>query len=173
MESNGLLPAGISVLTAESIAASPSAKQSMIVDIIDQLGSSSAEAQGIAQPMTSVAKLAADQRVYIMCDDEGSRAVGFLKVGAKHLYHYDKKGKVTELDPVCLLDFYVHESCQRQGIGRKLVDAMLAAEGQDIKRIAWDKPTEKSLALLSKHYGLSSFVPQPNNYVVFDDFFLE
>jgi alpha-tubulin N-acetyltransferase 1 len=164
------LPSGISILTTKIIEAASAEEQDALGVIVDQLGSLSAEAQGIQIPMTSIAKLTGDQHLYMMCDDT-SQAKGFLKVGTKHLYYYNKKGVVTEIDPVCVLDFYVHQSCQRQGIGRRLLDTMLESEGQHIKSLAWDKPTDKSLALLRKHYNLSAFVPQPNNYVVFDDFF--
>ena len=51
--------------------------------------------------------------------------VGFLKVGAKHLYVYDSHGQVHERTPLCVLDFYVHESKQRSGYGKKLFDVML------------------------------------------------
>lgn len=27
-------------------------------------------------------------------------------------------GSIKELTPTCVLDFYVHESCQRNGIGK-------------------------------------------------------
>lgn len=29
-------------------------------------------------------------------------------------------GELREIQPICVLDFYVHESCQRQGIGKEL-----------------------------------------------------
>jgi len=51
--------------------------------------------------------------------------IGLLKVGAKHLYVYDSHGQVHERTPLCLLDFYVHESKQRSGYGKKLFNAML------------------------------------------------
>jgi alpha-tubulin N-acetyltransferase 1 len=51
--------------------------------------------------------------------------IGFLKVGVKHLYVYDSHGQVHERTPLCLLDFYVHESKQRSGYGKKLFDVML------------------------------------------------
>lgn len=51
--------------------------------------------------------------------------IGFLKVGAKHLYVYDSHGQVHERTPLCLLDFYVHESKQRSGYGKKLFEVML------------------------------------------------
>jgi alpha-tubulin N-acetyltransferase 1 len=51
--------------------------------------------------------------------------IGFLKVGVKHLYVYDSHGQVHERTPLCVLDFYVHESKQRSGYGKKLFDVML------------------------------------------------
>ncbi len=51
--------------------------------------------------------------------------VGILKVGAKHLYVYDSNGQVHERTPLCVLDFYVHESKQRLGYGKRLFDTML------------------------------------------------
>ncbi len=51
--------------------------------------------------------------------------IGLLKVGEKHLYVYDSHGQVHERTPLCLLDFYVHESKQRSGYGKKLFNAML------------------------------------------------
>ncbi len=51
--------------------------------------------------------------------------VGILKVGVKHLYVYDSNGQVHEGTPLCVLDFYVHESKQRLGYGKRLFDTML------------------------------------------------
>jgi alpha-tubulin N-acetyltransferase 1 len=51
--------------------------------------------------------------------------VGILKVGAKHLYVYDSSGQVHERTSLCVLDFYVHESKQRLGYGKRLFDTML------------------------------------------------
>lgn len=67
-----------------------------------------------------------DQRLYIVKNASSSNSVvGLLKVGAKHLYVYDSHGQVHECTPLCLLDFYVHESKQRSGYGKKLFEAML------------------------------------------------
>lgn len=51
--------------------------------------------------------------------------IGLLKVGEKHLYIYDSQGRVHERTPLCVLDFYVHESKQRLGYGKRLFDTML------------------------------------------------
>lgn len=34
-------------------------------------------------------------------------------MGEKTLFHRDLLGNITEIKPVCVLDFYVHESVQR------------------------------------------------------------
>ena len=52
-------------------------------------------------------------------------AVGILKIGRKKLFVYNHHGNVHEMEPLCVLDFYVHESRQRMGCGRKLFDFML------------------------------------------------
>lgn len=56
---------------------------------------------------------------------QGVRVLGFIKVGEKKLFLYDERGKMHEVTATCVLDFYVHESCQRHGHGRTLFDAMV------------------------------------------------
>jgi len=51
---------------------------------------------------------------------------GFIKVGKKHLFVYDRDGNHNEMHPLCVLDFYVHESQQRKGCGLRLFKHMLA-----------------------------------------------
>lgn len=51
--------------------------------------------------------------------------VGILKMGWKKLYLYDKVGARTESMVYCLLDFYIHESKQRKGYGKRLLEHML------------------------------------------------
>jgi len=82
-----------------------------------------------------------------------------LRTGVKRLF-VTERGQWRELTPVCVLDFYVHESCQRQGVGLKLFEHFLAAERQSPARLAYDRPSPKLLGFVSKHYGLKSFTPQ-------------
>jgi alpha-tubulin N-acetyltransferase 1 len=164
------LPTGVSIWNAEKLTKASSDIQAALDGLLNDFGVLSAASQGIRQPMTSSAKFrSSDHRLYVMSDNEGT--AGFLKVGSKHLYHYDRKGNVQEIDPICALDFYVLERCQRQGIGLSLLNAFLEAEGVEARMVGWDKPTDKSLGLLSKHYNLTSFIPQPNNFVIFDEHF--
>merc|ERR1719213_1152051 len=85
--------------------------------------------------------------------------------------HTDVKDALKEINPLCVLDFYVHESCQRTGLGRCLFDTMLEREGVSAVQLAYDKPSPKLLPFLRKHFGLSRYQPQNNNFVIFDEFY--
>ena len=61
------------------------------------------------------------------------------------------------MEPVCLLDFYVHESCQRLGIGKKLFDMMLEHEKILPNKVAYDRPSNLLLNFLKKYFGLADF----------------
>jgi len=138
----------------------------------------SAAAQGLRKPVTFGSPYGLnDQRVYLLV--EGRRALGFLKVGIKRLFvasalgdgFADVKDAFREIAPLCALDFYVHERCQRSGHGRRLFDTMLAREQIAPARLGYDRPSPKLMAFLKKHYGLSKYMPQSNNFVVFDAYF--
>ena len=49
---------------------------------------------------------------------KGNQCLGFLKVGKKNLFIRNESGAIKEIKPLCVLDFYVHESVQRIGLGR-------------------------------------------------------
>lgn len=50
---------------------------------------------------------------------------GMLKTGKKGLYIFDRDGQHYQVSPPCILDFYVHESRQRSGLGKQLFEHML------------------------------------------------
>lgn len=61
---------------------------------------------------------------FINFSGKGS-VVGLLKVGRKKLFVFDAAGVHHEMKPLCVLDFYVHESKQRMGCGKALYEYML------------------------------------------------
>lgn len=71
----------------------------------------------------------------------------------------------------CLLDFYIHESRQRAGLGKILFEAMLQYENIRPEELAIDRPSEKLMGFMRKHYGLSETIPQMNNFVIYSGFF--
>jgi alpha-tubulin N-acetyltransferase 1 len=94
-----------------------------------------------------------------------------LKVGKKNLFLIDGHGSQNEVYPLCVLDFYVHESRQRSGCGKILYEHMLAEQKTSPKLMAIDRPSPKLLAFLRKHYGLAKAITQVNHYVIFEGFF--
>jgi len=55
---------------------------------------------------------------------------------------------MKEIDPLCVLDFYVHETIQRKGIGKELFEIMLKTFSISPAKIAYDKPSPKLLGFL-------------------------
>jgi alpha-tubulin N-acetyltransferase 1 len=49
---------------------------------------------------------------------QGKKCLGLLKTGKKNLFIRTADSSLKEIKPLCVLDFYVHESCQRNGIGK-------------------------------------------------------
>jgi alpha-tubulin N-acetyltransferase 1 len=80
---------------------------------------------------------------------------------------------MLNIRPLCILDFYVSENCQREGHGKHLYDCIL--EDQNIKphMLAYDRPSHKFLSFLRKHFSLCDYFPQSNNFVVFKEYFDE
>jgi hypothetical protein len=52
-----------------------------------------------------------------------------------------------------------------------IFDYFLKHENKSPDKLAYDRPSEKLIGFLRKHFGLNKFIPQNNNYVVFNDYF--
>jgi GNAT superfamily N-acetyltransferase len=77
--------------------------------------------------------------------------MGVLKTGDKNLF-IARGTAQTEMTPRCVLDFYVHESAQRLGIGSTLFDYFLSEENKVPARLAYDRPSDKFLHFLAKKF---------------------
>lgn len=137
------------------------------------MGRASAEAQALHTVITNAEKLRAtpDQKIYVLCDFPTNQMVGLLKIGRKKLFVFDLCGTQHEIGPMCILDFYVHESRQRQGCGKYLFERMMREEAIPVEHFAIDRPSDKLLNFLRRHYNLNKIIPQVNNFVIFDGFF--
>ena len=134
------------------------------------MGEASAKAQQLPAVITTFQRMqSADTRLYLRL--EGSKAVALLKVGKKNLFIRSETGAIKEIHPLCVLDFYVHESVQRGGQGKHIFEYMLDNEKINPEKLGYDRPSSKLIGFLSKHYGLKNYVPQNNNYVVFSKYF--
>lgn len=88
-------------------------------------------------------------------------------MGKRNLF-VSNGGGIREIQPVCVLDFYVHESMQRGGHGKDLFDFMLYSEKQRPEKLGYDRPSMKLISFCARHFGLRKHLPQNNNFVVFD-----
>jgi len=151
-------------------------KQNQLKTLIDKMGEASTRAQGLRSPITSAIKLQhSDHRLYITKDPSANNglgaAVGIIKVGHKKLFLLDMQSVQYEVNPLCVLDFYVHESRQRTGCGKRLFEHMLKMEGRMAHQLAIDRPSHKFVSFLKKYYGLKNAIPQANNFVIHEHFF--
>ncbi|XP_067865749.1 alpha-tubulin N-acetyltransferase 1 isoform X2 [Heterodontus francisci] len=147
-----------------------------LTTVLDKMGEASAKAQLLSAPITNALRMQSNRhRLYLLKDGHANHgkgaAIGFLKVGHKKLFVLDGRGAHNEMEPLCVLDFYVHVSLQRHGYGKELFDYMIQYEGIMPHHLAIDRPSSKFLCFLKKHYGLAATIPQVNNFVVFESFF--
>lgn len=162
----------LSIITQSLLESIPKNKFPLVREALDKMGELSAQAQDLKSVITLTDKflLCPDQRIYLQAKNK--MITGFLKTGVKTLFIRDKKNNLHEIKPLCVLDFYVHESQQRSGIGKALFELMLSNENFiNPGLIAYDRPSPKLISFLAKHYSLTEYTPQNNNYVVFNDYF--
>jgi len=112
-----------------------------------------------------------DNRLYLKVESGSNRVIGLIKVGKRKLFVHRETGKISEISPLCVLDFYVHESIQRGGHGKMIFEYMLSQEAVRPEKLGYDRPSSKLIAFLGRHYELKNYVPQNNNYVVFQKYF--
>ncbi|CCW63389.1 unnamed protein product [Phytomonas sp. EM1] len=176
------LPDGISIWTARdlddvkrrSLKGNPEDDEFKhnLFSTINILGACSQFSQGLVVPLTTVSRLYENSSYTLYLLTYEGRGVGILKVGLKNLFlTHPVTYQMVEVEPMCVLDFFVDESYQRRGFGERLFRAMLERERLDPWRLAIDRPGPKILSFLQKHYGLKTYMQQANNYVVFDRFF--
>eukprot|EP01066_Platyproteum_vivax_P019028 Platyproteum_vivax@DN7621_c4_g1_i1.p1 len=142
---------------------------SKLSKILYEMGKKSAEAQKLKAPITNATRLKNTDHV-VFLKYSGNVCLGFLKVGSKALFVHTPNKALKRIEPLCVLDFYVHESCQRSGHGYSLFSTMLQHKKETAPNLAYDKPSMKLLRFLAKHYELEDYCEQNNNYVVFDSY---
>ena len=59
-----------------------------------------------------------------MCVVSQGKVDGYVKVGPKKLF-INHENRMCEIEPLCVLDIYVHHTRQRSGVGYKLFCSML------------------------------------------------
>ena len=100
-----------------------SSSDEKLIELIDKMGEASAKAQKLPQIITTCSRLfTSDNKIFMRSHE--NKVIGFIKTGKRNLFVHTAGG-MKEIKPLCVLDFYVHESMQRGGHGRALFDLML------------------------------------------------
>lgn len=151
--------------------------QNSLSKLIDAIGEKSSAAQGLSKVLTTAEKMQNSefQLIYLLKDANANggkgEVIGMLKIGKKHLFLFDENDKVCEVEPICILDFFVIQNRQRSGHGKLLFDFMI----QDMKKnpydLAIDGPSPKMEQFLARNYGLSHLIKQNNNFAIAPQFF--
>ena len=141
-----------------------------VKEILDKMGQLSARAQNLESVITSTSRFfPSNHRLFLKANK--NMVLGYIKVGPKKLFVRDRLFNYHERKSLCVLDFYVYDSVQRQGIGKELFDFMLNYEKIAPDVLAYDRPTLRLLAFLKKNYGLENYITQNNSFIIFDNFF--
>ena len=108
-----------------------------VTEILDKMGLASSQSQNLTTISTSFLKFyESNHRIVIKAQQ--NKVLGFIKVGTKKLYVRDRYYNYHNVSPLCVIDFYVHESCQRNGIGKQLFDYMVNFERKYPEEIAYE-----------------------------------
>lgn len=138
---------------------------------LNEIGRLSSEDQKLNGILTSLTNLI-DKNYIIYCLMDENALIGILKIGAKNLYLYDKD-VMHYLNCLCVLDFYISRTFQRKGLGIKLFNYMLKDNDICPNELCYDNPSTKLQHFLKKYFARQDLIKQPNNYVIFPEFFTE
>lgn len=147
-----------------------------LTKIIDAMGIASGKAQNLRGAITTALRMkSSDHHLYLLKESNANNGlgsvIGMLRVGYKHLFLVDSYGQQHECQPMCVLDFFVHETKQRHGYGKKIFNFMLRSESINPHELAIDRPSIKSINFLTRHFSLDKPIHQLNKFLVFAAFF--
>lgn len=161
---------GIVAVTRELLRGLEPADARALGEAIDEMGKRSAKAQGLKKPITSHHQmLGCDNRLFLSVERNAVR--GLIRCGGRQLFMRRRADSdYVQVNPLSVLDFYVCESLQRSGEGKRLFEHMCQHEATCAAALGYDRPSSKFIGFLRKHYGLKSYTPQSNHFLLFDDY---
>ncbi|EUD68072.1 alpha-tubulin N-acetyltransferase [Plasmodium inui San Antonio 1] len=157
------------------------------VDDMGLLSSAEQHLSGILTTLDSVT----DQDNTLYCLTQQGELIGMLKIGTKRLYLYNGK------DLHCGSYFYIQRDFRKRGLGlvsttpthverkemnvekgvnvliAELFNFMLRDKAISPSRLCYDNPSYKLRSFLKKHFSPCVLIRQPNNFVIFAEYFGE
>ncbi|CAX64236.2 alpha-tubulin N-acetyltransferase [Plasmodium falciparum NF54] len=136
---------------------------------VDEIACLSSKEQKLCGTLTSINNIINENyTIYCLIHTDG--LIGFIKIGEKNLYLYDKiklhYGKCT-----CVLDFYILEKFQKRGLGIKIFNFMLKDNDISAFCLCYDNPSYKLQNFLKKYFSPCVLIKQPNHFVIFSNYF--
>ncbi|CRG99460.1 alpha-tubulin N-acetyltransferase, putative [Plasmodium relictum] len=136
---------------------------------IEEIGLLSSRDQRLYSSLTSISNII-NQNYTLYCLIMENNIIGILKIGEKNLYLYDKKNLHYQ-KCTCVLDFYILKNFQKRGLGIKLFNFMLKDNNITPSKLCYDNPSNKLLNFLKKYFSPCDLIKQPNNFVIFSEYF--
>ncbi|CAI2364942.1 unnamed protein product [Moneuplotes crassus] len=98
-----------------------------------------------------------------------NKCVGYIStVDFKIVMHILDDRRIY-IDTTAILDFYIHEDCQRKGHGKQLMDYLLLVKGIEPRKVSLYKPSKAMFKFMKKHYGLSARLDESVEVYTFKD----
>ncbi|CAG9480617.1 alpha-tubulin N-acetyltransferase, putative [Plasmodium vivax] len=138
---------------------------------VDKMGLLSSAEQHLSGILTTLENVA-DQDNTLYCLTQRGELIGMLKIGTKRLYLYNGKDLHCR-SCACLLDFYIRRDFRKRGLGLELFNFMLRDKAISPSRLCYDNPSHKLRSFLKKHFSPCALIKQPNNFVIFAEYFGE
>ena len=138
---------GVHILSSMDVRRVCGGEEGTLGSLVDEMGKRSARAQGLKRPITTWVGLKGSDNRIVLSVGEGPTVRGLLRVGERQLFvRKAMDAPYSQISPTCVLDFYVHESCQRTGDGKRMFDAMCGHEQRRPAQLGYDRPSSKLLA---------------------------
>jgi hypothetical protein len=91
--------------------------------------------------------------------------MGFLRFGQR-IISLDYMNTPMQILVNCIVDMYVYYLCQRQGIGKMLIDRMLRFSEFNAENFSLFLPTKELLRFFHKNYMIYDYIKINDNYFI-------
>ena len=68
-------------------------------------------------------------------------------MGFKQIFIYVEVGTPKEINPFCVLYFYIYEKYKRKGYGKIMFSEMMKKEEVEVRKTGFDRPSVKFIIL--------------------------
>lgn len=142
--------------------------------VINAIGKAAGYHRRCKYPLTQAETFFNKDNEVLIIKTKGYYVYGYIRAGYRNVYVHTLQDELTQMNLLCVFDFYVHVNIQRRGIGKEIFN-MLLYTYNNVKPcyIAYDCPTQAMIDFLYKHYGLICPIYQHNNMVIYKELLMK